>query len=227
MTTSNERSLAGSSDPAARTAGIILIASSVLAVLFMAHHPTAETHDAAALAADIGGKASLSRLVHGALIALIAVQLFAFTVFCRWVGAKRSAVGAGLVAYAIGTGAMIGAALISGFVVSDLAAHYASEAATESQTFVDLLRLSMTGNQALAKLGVFAMSTAIVLWAFALFRARNALWIAIVGLVAGLGPAIALATGVIHLDVVGMLLVVIAQTVWNLSVGILLVRATR
>lgn len=226
MTTSNEHPLAGGSDPAARTAGIILIASSVLAVLFMAHHPTAETHDAAALAADIGGKALLSRFVHGGLIALIAVQLFAFTVFCRWLGAENSAVGAGLVAYAIGTGAMIGAALISGFVVSDLATHYASESASASQTFMDLLRLSMTGNQALAKLGVFAMSTAIVLWAFTLFRARRAMWVAIVGLLAGLVPAIALATGLIHLDVTGMLLVVIAETVWNLSVGVLLVRAT-
>lgn len=227
MTTSNERPLAGSSDPAARTAGTILIASSVLAVLFMAHHPTAETHDAAALAADIGSKASLSRFVHGGLIALIAAQLFAFTVFCRWVGAERSAVGAGLVAYAIGTGAMIGAALISGFVASDLAAHYASEGASDSRTFVDLLRLSMTGNQALANLGVIAMSTAIVLWALALFRTGRPVWVAIVGLFAGLVPAIALVTGLIHLNVIGMLLVVIAQTVWNLSVGVLLVRAPR
>jgi hypothetical protein len=227
MTTSNEHPLAGSSDPAARTAGIILIASSVLAVLFMAHHPTAETHDAAALAADIGGKASLSRFVHGGLIALLAAQLFAFTVFCRWVGAERGAVGAGLVAYAIGTGAMIGAALISGFVVSDLATHYAHEAAGDSQAFMDLLRISMTGNQALAKLGVITMSIAIVLWAFALFRTHRPVWVAIVGLLAGLVPAVALATGLIHLDVAGMLLVVIAETVWNLSVGVLLVRATR
>ncbi len=227
MTPSNERPIAGSADSAARAAGIILVASSVLAVLFMAHHPTAETHDAAALAADIGGKATLSRFVHGGLIALLAAQLFAFTVFSRWVGTERSAVGAGLVAYAIGTGAMIGAALISGFIVSDLATHYAHEAASDSQAFMDLLRISMTGNQALAKLGVIAMSTAIVLWAFALFRTRRPLWVAIVGLLAGLGPALALATGLIHLDVVGMLLVVIAQTIWNLSVGVLLVRATR
>lgn len=227
MTTSNERSLAGNSDAAAQTAGIILIASSVLAVLFMAHHPTAQTHDVAALAADIDGKASLSRFVHGGLIALIAAQLFAFTVFCRWVGAERSAVGAGLAAYAIGTGAMIGAALISGFVVSDLAAHYAHEAVGDSQAFIDLLRISMMGNQALAKLGVIAMSTAIALWAFALFRTRRPLWIAIVGLLAGVMPAIALATGLIHLDVTGMMLVVIAQTAWNLSVGVLLMRAPR
>lgn len=227
MTTSNERPPAGSSDPAARTAGIILVASSVLAVLFMAHHPTAETHDAAALAADIGGKAGLSRFVHGGLIALLAAQLFAFTVFCRWLGAERSTVGAGLVAYGIGTGAMIGAALISGFVVSDLATHYAHEAPGDSQAFMDLVRISMTGNQALAKLGVFAMSTAIVLWAFALFRTRRPAWVAVVGLLAGLVPAIALAAGLIHLDVTGMLLVVIAQTVWNLSVGVLLVRAAR
>lgn len=227
MMTSTERPPGANRDFAARNAGIVLIASSLLAVLFMAHHPTVATHDVAKVAADIAGMASLSRFVHGGLIALLAAQLFAFTVFCRWAGAERSVVGAGLVAYGIGTGAMIGAALISGFVVSDLATYYSQETGVSTDLFTHLARLAMTGNQALAKLGVVAMSSAIVLWAFALFRAHRPAWMAAVGLLAGAAPAIALAAGLIRLDVTGMMLVVVCQTAWNLIAGVELVRAAR
>ena len=219
MTTFEE----GNPDRSARIAGIVLIAASLLSILLMAHHPTAGTHDRAALAADIAGSAGLSRFVHGGLIALIAAEIFAFVIFTEHVAAGRTAARAGLVAYSIGSGAMIGAALISGFVVSDLAVHYAG--APDAATFADLARLAMAGNQALAKLGTMAMSAGIVLWAIACLHERRAHGLAIVGFLAGLAPAAALAFGFIRLDVTGMLLVVVAWTVWNLAAGIYLVRA--
>jgi hypothetical protein len=43
-------------------------------------------------------------------------------------------------------------------------------------------------------------------------------------MIAGLAPAIALLAGVIRLDVHGMLLVVVAQAVWNLAAGTELIR---
>src|SRR5579862_6173221 len=128
MTTA-DRSTSLSADHDARLAGGVLVALALLSILAMAHHPTAGSHDSAALAAEIAEKSTLSRTVHGVLIAFMSVELWAFVVFCRRLGFERAAVSAGLVAYAIGTGAMIGAALISGFVVSDLGAHYAQNAA--------------------------------------------------------------------------------------------------
>jgi hypothetical protein len=210
-------------DRSARTAGIVLIGASLLSILLMAHHPTADAHDSASLAADIAGKANLSRFVHGGLIALIAAQIFAFTIFAARIGAARTAARAGLVAYVIGAGAMIGAALISGFVVSDLADHYAG--APDAAAFEQLARLAMTGNQALAKLGVIAMSAAIVLWAIAFMHERGGHWLAIVGILAGVLPATALALGFIRLNVSGMMLVVVAETVWNLAAGVYLIRS--
>jgi hypothetical protein len=212
------------SDRDARIAGIVLIAVPLLSILMMAHHPSAGAHDPAGLVAEIAEKAPLSRFVHGVLIALMGAELFAFIAFCKRVGFERSLVRAGFVAYSIGTGAMIGAALISGFIISDLAAHYV-QASGDATSFVDLSRLAMTGNQALAKLGVVAMSAAIVLWSLALFRGGRDRWVGIAGLIAGLAPAIALLTGVIRLDVGGMTLVVICQAAWIVIVGIQLVRA--
>jgi hypothetical protein len=221
MTTSD--ALQGGIDPrTARTAGIVLIAASLLSILLMAHHPTPGTHDSASLAAAIAAKADLSRFVHGGLITLIGIELFALGVFCSAIGSDRSAVRAGFVAYAIGAAAMMGAALISGFVVSDLADHYAS--APDADAFAALAQLAWAGNQALAKLGVVAMSLATALWAIAFLQARRALWVAIVGLVAGVVPVAALVLGLIRLDVTGMLLIVVAWTAWNLAAGIYLVR---
>ncbi|HEY6893909.1 MAG TPA: hypothetical protein VI258_07065 [Rhodanobacteraceae bacterium] len=223
MTTANEIPNEAGAAGEARIAGGVLVAATLLSILMMAHHPTASTHDAASLAADIAGSATLSRVVHGVLIALIASELYAFVVFAGRLATGRSAARAGLVAYAIGTGAMIGAALISGFVVSSLGVYYAGVA--DPAPFVDFARLSMTGNQALAKLGVVATSIAIVLWAIALLHdSKRARWLAIVGFATGLVPAIALLGGWIRLDVNGMLAVVLAQAIWNLAAGAELLR---
>ena len=223
MTTANENPNGAGTSGEARIAGIVLVATTLLSILMMLHHPTAATHEPASLAADIASKATLSRVVHGVLIAIVGFELYASAVFAGLITPGRSAARAGFVAYAIGAGAMMGAALISGFVVSSLAGYYAGTA--DPAPFVDFARLSMAGNQALANLGVIAMSVAIVLWAIALLHdhARGR-WLAIVGIVTGLAPAIALLAGAIHLDVHGMLLVVVAQAIWNLAAGAELIR---
>ena len=224
MTTRDETRISTESDHAARFAGIVLIVVPLLSILMMAHHPSAGSHDPAALVAEIADKSRLSRIVHGVLIALMGAELFAFIAFCRRLGFERSAVRAGFVAYSIGTGAMLGAALISGFVISDLAAHYVQQPSGDATAFVDLSRLAMIGNQALAKLGVVAMSAAIVLWSAALFRNGQDRWVGIAGFVAGLGPAIALLVGAVRLDVGGMTLVVVCQAAWIVIVGIQMIR---
>src|SRR5690348_9849873 len=120
MTTTTETPNGTATAGEARIAGGVLVAATLLSILMMAHHPSASTHDPASLAADIAGTATLSRIVHGVLIALIALELYAFVVFSARLAPGRVAARAALVAYAIGTGAMIGAALVSGFVVSSL-----------------------------------------------------------------------------------------------------------
>lgn len=216
---------AAHADQDARLAGGVLIALALLSILAMAHHPTAGSHDSAALAAEIAEKSTLSRTVHGVLIAFMCVELWAFVVFCRRIGFERGAVSAGLVAYTVGTGAMIGAALISGFVVSTLGAHYAQHAEDYAVPFVDLARFAMTGNQALANLGAVAMSAAILLWSIALRHARTGnRWIALLGVPIGALPALALLFGFVHLDVRGMMLVVVCQAAWIIAVGAQMVR---
>jgi hypothetical protein len=207
----------------ARRAGAVLVAATLVSIVAMAHHPSVGSHDPGAAIAEIGTKATLNRIVHGALIALMGLELFAFAVFADRLGARRDAVRLGFVAYAIGVGAMIGAALISGFVVTHLAAHYA-EAGADPSAFANLARLAMTGNRALAELGVIAISAAIFAWSIALLHERARRWLAFVGLAASVLPAVALVAGVIRLDVTGMTLVVVAEAIWNVAAGVVLLR---
>jgi hypothetical protein len=207
----------------ARRAGIVLVAATIVSILAMAHHPSVGSHDPGAAIAEIGTKATLNRIVHGVLIALMGLEAYAFTVFADRIGARRDMVRVGFVAYAIGIGAMIGAALISGFIVTRLASHYA-EAGTDPSAFANLASLAMAGNQSLAQLGVIAISAAILAWSVALLHDRAQRWLAIVGFAASVLPALALVAGVIRLDVTGMTLVVVAEAVWNVAVGVALIR---
>jgi hypothetical protein len=206
-----------------RRAGIVLVAATIVSIVAMAHHPSVGSHDPGAAIAEIGTKATLNRLVHGVLIALMGLELWAFATFADRLGARRGAVRLGFVAYAIGIGAMIGAALVSGFVVTRLAAHYA-EAGADPSAFANLARLAMTGNQALAELGVIAISAAILAWSIELLHDRTRRWLAAVGIAASVLPALALVAGVFRLDVGGMTLVVVAEAVWNVAVGVALIR---
>ena len=207
----------------ARRAGIVLVAATIVSILAMAHHPSIHSHEPAAAIAEIGTKAALGRIVHGVLIALMGLELYAFAVLADRLGARRDAVRLGFVAYAIGIGAMIGAALISGFVVTHLASHYA-EAGADPSAFTNLARFAMAGNQSLAQLGVIAISVAILAWSVALLHDRAQRWLAIVGLAASVLPALALVAGATRLDVSGMTLVVIAEAIWNVAVGVALIR---
>src|SRR5262245_692317 len=76
MTTANQSPDGAGTAGEARTAGIVLVATTLLSILMMAHHPSAATHDPASLAADIAGSATLSRVVHGSLIAMIGLELY-------------------------------------------------------------------------------------------------------------------------------------------------------
>ena len=223
MTTSKTGS--GPTGAEARNAGIALIATTLLAIVMMAHHPTAGSHDGAVLAREISDKASLSRMVHGVLIVLIVAQLYLFMIFSERIGGSRGSVRIGLFAYAFGVIAMTGAALISGFLVSDLAEHFAEMPADRTAAFSDLALFAMTGNQVLAKLGVVAMSGGILAWSIALFGERENRWLAYVGLFASLAPAAALLFGAIRLNVSGMMIVVLCEAAWNIAAGIFLIRS--
>jgi hypothetical protein len=207
-----------------RPAGFVILAGSILSVFAMGHHPSVSGSGAAAMA-ELAREAALARLVHGSLIALMVAMISGFWVFAERLDLSSGVVRLATVSYLVGVGAMIGAALISGFVVSGLGAWYAGAEPAAIEAASHLMVFGHASNQALAKLGVTAMSAAILLWSVRLTRRTGAnRAIGWLGVAIGLVPPVLLAADQLRLDVAGMGGVVIAQGVWNLAIGVQLIR---
>lgn len=208
-----------------RTAGIIIVVGTLASVAFMTHHPEVSSRGVQDAIVEIGAEAGLTRLIHGALIVVMGGYLYAFWVFADRLALSGTDTRAGLVAYAIGTAAFIGAALISGFIVTGLAERYTTFPPDAQASFGDLVRLSGIANQALAKLGTLSVSVAIFLWSLALLRRSKLERVAgLIGVVAGLLPFLGILSGRLQLHVKGMTAVVVAFGVWYLLIGVQLIR---
>jgi hypothetical protein len=209
----------------ATLAGALLIGSSLLSVLLMAHHPSVASHDTGAQLAEIAAKAGLSRMVHGGLLALMGAQAFAFVELSVRLGLKRPTVRAAALAYGTGFLAMTGAALISGFFISDLARRFGDGSLDASATFRPLLVASALANRTLARFATVATSIAIVLWSTALRGSSASLQLArALAFFAAVLPTAAIFAGALRLDVPGMRLVSALQAAWTIVIGVRLLR---
>jgi hypothetical protein len=187
--------------------GALLIAAAALTAFAMAHHPSGIGH----------GASGLSRLVHGAMIALLSIILAGFVHFSLRRGLLNPFVLLALVAYGISAFAHVGAGTINGFIVPALA---------ERTQEHDLFQLLWVANQTLAKLGVNATSVAFILWSAHLLKSgplSNRV-VALVGFAAGAYPIAALALGWLKMDVAGAFVIYAVHSVWTALVGVQLLR---
>jgi hypothetical protein len=209
-------------------AGTILFVVTLLEILAMAHHPSVDTVEIGQAIRRIGELSRLSELVHGALIALMLLTLYGLTEFALRRGFSRPLVRGGAIAYGCGTIVMLGAALVSGFVIGDIASLLPQNTPTDLRIDHQILILCGVLNQACARFGVVAMSVGIGLWSVDLLRDRGtARTIGVLGCIVAIVPVIGLSSGAIHLDVHGMRTVVLIQTAWNLAIAAWLVRLGR
>ena len=208
----------------AQAAGALLVGGSILEIVVMAHHPSVHAHDMAAVLVQLQALSAVSAWVHGVLIALMLTVFFALTEFAWQRGITRPAIRAGLIAYAAGVVAMMGAALVDGFVTPRVATLSTGVSATDLQVTAQLLKLCMLFNQALARLGAIAMSAAIIAWSLdLLLRAGLERALGVAGMAIGLGCVAALIAGVLQLDVHGMMLALVLQAAWTIGLGVLLI----
>lgn len=183
-----------------RDAGRVLVVASLASVLMMAHHPSS-AHDLA-----------MGQFVHGAMIAIIGLMALGLVQFARGLGLDRLTVLAGLIAYAIGTAAGIGAATINGFVVTNLVA--------KGVTDHDIFALAWEANQALARLGVVAWGAAFLLWSVDLVqRGGIGRWLGVLGIVAGALPIALLLTATLSMNLHGAILIYGGQAAWMALAG--------
>jgi hypothetical protein len=207
-------------------AGWILSVAAILEIAAMARHPSISSSHVADVVREISDVAPLARWVHGALLALMLIVGYGFSEFVLRRGFKRPLIRAGTIAYGAGVIAMLGAAMVSGFITTDLTAFPPHATPVDLQINAQLLILCRVLNQTWAHFGALAMSGGIALWSADLLRDNGApRFIGVLGILVSLIPALALMFGLMHLDVPGMTAIVLLQAVWNVAVGVAMIRS--
>lgn len=170
--------------------------------------------------------ATLTGLVHGTLMALMLVGFYCLTQHCLQRGLRRPLVRAGLIAYAVGTLAMLGAATISGFLIVEVASHLWHDTPASQATSKQVMMLCHAGNQVLARVGVVALSAGILAWSIDLLRSDGlAVKVGVIGCVVGVIPPLAFLLGVRGMEVFNMSVVVVLQACWSIGMGVLVYRS--
>lgn len=197
--------------------GTALIVLALLSIGVMTHHPVA----AGPGAAGIAQVAVPAQVVHGVLLALLFAGLLLVDEFTRRRlpdGALRRA---GRTLYGAGTIALAGAGLVNGFVVPWLALRYADGRAAETLQVV--LHFAGHLNRALSDAGVIGWCAGIAAWSVGLWSAGGrARLLGGYGLLGAAVLAPLLLSGVLRLNVAGMLAAVAVVVVWQAGAGVLL-----
>lgn len=221
--TSNRPTANGVPHPA-NAAGIVLVLSSALAVAAIAHHPTVTRATSRSdVLAQVVRFAPLDRAVHAVVIVAACGLLFGVAAFALRRGV-RDGVLAGLIAYAVGTGPAIAAALIDGFLIPAIAARFASADQQTVRTALVLVTACAAAIQIATKTWLLATSAAIALWSVGLLRERGLVRAAGAGGIAATALALGLIAFTGNFDPHSLGVVVLAQTLWYVSIGALMIR---
>lgn len=206
-------------------AGALLLTATLLEILVMAHHPSGHAPDIAAAVQQILQLGKLSAWVHGVALAAMLCIAYGLLEFTLRRGALRPWMRAGSIAYGAGVLVMMGASLVSGFILPGLVASTPHGSATDLAINAQLMILCRELNQSCANVATVAISAGICCWSVDFLRERGLLRVlGLLGLIVGILPAAALISGSLHLDVQGMSEVVWLQSVWNCAIAIVLIR---
>lgn len=210
--------------PSGTAAGIAIALCALATIFAVAHHPTVSARAPTEVMTGMLRVAAADRIVHGTLIAIMAVLLYGFVVFSLRRGLDRETTVAGLVAFAIGVASLIGAAVIDGFLFPALAEHYAGASADAVKATVPVLAAGSSMVQILSKLGFSAMSTGVAFWSAGLLATRGVVRATgVIGLVSALGAAgLLMFAGRLNPHSLGA--IVLVQAVWYVAVAVLLIR---
>lgn len=187
-----------------KIAGGVLVGASVGLVVVMWQHPTRL------------GDTAVIIMVHAILDVLAIATAYGLFHMALRRGVGRPGVLAGCVFYAVGLVANLGATVVNGFAVPQIAA--------DGGDLGGLLRTAEVFNQTLAVFGVAGTGAAFLLWSLGLVRSgrSGAAAIGVFGVIVGAVPILLIAVGHLELDKHGALFVYAAQAAWVALIGGLL-----
>lgn len=201
-----------------------LVAGMLGSLVVMALHPTGT--DVVAIA-ESGGRDLMARGIHALAIGLQPLLLAGYLGLALTLPHRDLAV-LGIVAYGVGTLAVVIAAAISGLTITPLLESSVAATGSARDVILAQVRFAFLVNQAFTKVFVGLAGIAIACWSVAMrgdARFPAALrGLGVVIATAGVGGIVA---GRLALDVRGFGLIVLAQAVWTAWVALRLVTRER
>ncbi|MFN0135844.1 MAG: hypothetical protein ACKVS9_06970 [Phycisphaerae bacterium] len=214
---------AAGGDP--RSAGITILVGAALIVAVIATHPIPHAHAGGGMVEAIRQTAHASRVVHAVAIVASCLLLIGFWGLAAALDLRRTVNRAGLVAFALGSLAMIAAALINGFAVVSIVELRGADEPAVFEKLHPQLALCRILNQTCTQVGVVASSIALLCWSITLLR-RGGLDRAIgaFGVLAGVIPAAAMLHGTITMNLHGLAMVVLPLALWSAACAVRLIQ---
>ena len=204
--------------PQNKICGAVFIVAAGMMLLAMMHHPLITTSEPSEIVSEIIEFRRTDQIVHGGMIGLLILTFFAFQNLTSRLDAWSCFAST---LYAFGTGGFIGAALISGFVVPELATIYLDK---DPSIIKDLLRLAYAFNQALSKFGTVMIGGALIAVGIDMIqRSGLSRWAGAAGLICGGGSVLAMLAGM-SLGLHEMTVVVAAFALFYVFAGVWLWR---
>jgi hypothetical protein len=200
---------------------------SLATLTLLANHPMAGAHTIADLVKAEARNQLADALVHGGFIVTLSVLIVCFVFLSRALGMARVAVVAGLVAFCVGCGALMGSMIMDGFVIPAIAVRLSAmgtaEALTQAET---LFILCGTLIRFLMPMGLLFQGVAMLSWSSAIVGTRG--WrsaAGVFGLVGGILLVGALLAPLPRLREHVLLGGIVVLAVWHLALaGVLCAR---
>lgn len=204
---------------------LFLLVVTLLSMLLVLFHPTVGADNVDEQIAEIVREAALNQSVHGILI----ICSLLFYVCCQY--GLKALFGNSLLfsfssfSFLVGSLSMCGAALVSGFIFPNTIVWLSSESTLSHDSFYMLSSFSWNSNQALAYTGAIGWLLGIASWSIlAGVGPVKHLLMSSTGIVLSALNMFLFATGTIHLDVHGAIILLFSCCIWFLVVVYILWR---
>jgi hypothetical protein len=209
-----------------RLAGFVIVASAVASITAVALDGMASGSDALSVMQSMVKLQASHQFVHIVAMACLAGLTFGYSVLSQRLGLRRAPVLAGLVTYGFGSMLMMIAAVIDGFISTDIAAMFVGKSPEAVKAGYWMIQAASNGALIdLARVSWVFQSIAALCWSVALLGEKAyARKIGMLGLVVGTLPAVAVfQAGSAMTDTV-VITILLLQAVWNLAAASVLIK---
>ena len=206
--------------------GGALALGTLASLVTMALHPRGGTGEALRDGESLSRAGIAAVVSHSIAIAGIPLLLLGLWGLSRRLGWDSALVRLAFAAYAVGSAAVLNAAVMSGFVATGTAMVIRAATPEGGKVVQSFFAYTFVLNQGFAKVYVVASSAAMLLWSARAIRLGGG-WrgAGIFGVCAGAAAAALVLTGTLPLNVHGFGIVVLLQSSWTLWMAALLTRS--